>query len=213
LRLEFGLQTKFRSTSELNIYTISALEEWNQTVAKQMSQMSVPQASVLALWSFGMVISHSCGLTSVSSSLAMLMGAKENSVRQRIREWYYAKDDKRGEGRCEIEVSSSFVPLVQWVLSWWPVNEKRLALAMDATSLGQVLVGNGNSLVWLILKEQLLSGWLLQLQTSGFCVLEEKLMQICLRVLLMRYLKTMLLVVVLKKLHACVCFLVFIAAS
>jgi len=87
-----------------------------------------------------MVIAHSCGLTSVSSSLAMLMGAKENSVRQRIREWYYAKDDKRGEGRCEIEVSGSFVPLLQWVLSWWPVNEKRLALAMDATSLGQVLV-------------------------------------------------------------------------
>ena len=87
-----------------------------------------------------MVISHSCGLTSVSSSLAMLMGVKENSVRQRIREWYYAKDDKRGEGRCEIEVSSSFVPLLQWVLSWWPAHEKRLALAMDATSLGQALV-------------------------------------------------------------------------
>ena len=70
----------------------------------------------------------------------MLMGVKENSVRQRIREWYYAKDDKRGEGRCEIEVSSSFVPLLQWILSWWPANEKRLALAMDATSLGQALV-------------------------------------------------------------------------
>jgi hypothetical protein len=134
------LDTKFRSTSEQNIYTISALEEWNQTVAKQMSHLSAPQATVLALWSFGMVISHSCGLTSVSSSLAMLMGTKENSVRQRIREWYYAKDDKRGAGRCEIEVSSSFVPLLQWVLSWWPVNEKRLALAMDATSLGHVLV-------------------------------------------------------------------------
>jgi len=87
-----------------------------------------------------MVISQSCGLTSVSSCLALLMGAKENSVRQRIREWYYAQEDKRGAGRCEIEVSSSFVALLQWVLSWWPVNEKRLALAMDATSLGQVLV-------------------------------------------------------------------------
>ena len=87
-----------------------------------------------------MVISHSCGLTSVSSSLASLMDTKENSVRQRIREWYYAKDDKRGKGRSEIEVSSSFVPLLQWILSWWPVTEKRLALAMDATSLGQVLV-------------------------------------------------------------------------
>jgi len=123
-----------------NIYTISALEEWKQIVTEYMPHLSTPQATVLALWSFGMVISHSCGLTSVSSSLALLMGTKENSVRQRIREWYYAKDDKRGEGRCEIEVSSSFVPLLQWVLSWWTINEKRLALAMDATSLGQVLV-------------------------------------------------------------------------
>lgn len=87
-----------------------------------------------------MVISQSCGLTSVSSGLALLLGEKENSVRQRIREWYYAKKDKRGEGRCEIEVSNSFVPLLRWVLSWWPAKEKRLALAMDATSLGQVLV-------------------------------------------------------------------------
>jgi hypothetical protein len=123
-----------------NIYTISALEEWKETIAKQMPHMSAPQANVLALWSFGMVISHSCGLTSVSSSLAMLMGIKGNSVRQRIREWYYAKEDKRGKGRSEIDVSKSFVPLLQWILSWWPVKEKRLVLAMDATSLGQVLV-------------------------------------------------------------------------
>ncbi|HLA88066.1 MAG TPA: transposase [Anaerolineales bacterium] len=134
------MDTKFRSTSEQNIYTISALEEWKKIVTEHMPHLSAPQATVLALWSFGMVISHSCGLTSVSSSLAMLVGEKENSVRQRIREWYYAKDDKRGEGRCELEVSSSFVPLLQWILSWWPVNERRLALAMDATSLGQVLV-------------------------------------------------------------------------
>lgn len=105
-----------------------------------MPHLSAPQASVLALWSFGMVISHSCGLTSVSSSLALLLGMKENSVRQRIREWYYAKEDKRGAGRCEIEVSSSFVPLLRWILSWWPAGEKRLAIAMDATHLGSVLV-------------------------------------------------------------------------
>jgi len=116
------------------------LEAWKQTVAKHMPHLSAPQMSVLALWSFGMVISHSCGLTSVSSSLALLLGARENSVRQRIREWYYAKDDKRGIGRCEILVSDSFVPLLQWILSWWPANEKRLALAMDATHLGSVLV-------------------------------------------------------------------------
>ena len=95
-----------------------------------------------------MVISHSCGLTSVSSGLALLTGTKENSVRQRMREWYYAKEDKRGKGRSEIEVSNSFVPLLRWVLSWWPATEKRLALAMDATSLGQVLVVLAISVVY-----------------------------------------------------------------
>ena len=92
------------------------------------------------MWSFGMVISRSCGLTTVSSSLALLIKAKENSVRQRLREWYYAKEDKRGTGRSEVDVSSSFVPLLRWVLSWWSTDEKRLALAMDASSLGQTLV-------------------------------------------------------------------------
>ena len=95
-----------------------------------------------------MVMAQSCGLTSVSSSLAQLLGVKENSVRQRIREWSYAKGDKRGAGRSEIDVSSSFVALLRWVLSWWPINEKRLALAMDATSLGQVLVVLAISVVY-----------------------------------------------------------------
>ena len=38
------------------------------------------------------------------------------------------------------EVSQSFVPLFRWILSWWPTHEKRLALSMDATNLGNVLV-------------------------------------------------------------------------
>lgn len=87
-----------------------------------------------------MVIAQSCGLTKVSSSLATLLGAKDNTVRQRLREWYYAKDQKRGQGRREVDVSQSFAPLLQWVLSWWSADEKRLALAMDATSLGQTFV-------------------------------------------------------------------------
>ena len=113
-----------------------------------MPQLSVPQATVLALWSFGMVISQSCGLTTVSSSLALLLGAKENSVRQRLREWYYAKENKRGTRRCEVEASQSFVPLLRWILSWWSANEKRLALAMDATSLGHALVVLAISVVY-----------------------------------------------------------------
>jgi hypothetical protein len=87
-----------------------------------------------------MVVARSCGLSRVSSSLALLMGAKENSVRQRLREWSYAKEDKRGRRRCEIDVRESFGPLLDWVLGWWRGEEKRLVLAMDATSLGKVFV-------------------------------------------------------------------------
>lgn len=113
-----------------------------------MPHLSKPQAAVLALWSFGMVISQSCGLTTVSSSLAALLAVKENSMRQRLREWYYAKEQKRGKQRCEIDVRHSFVPLLHWILSWWSPNEKRLALAIDATSLGQTLVVLAISVVY-----------------------------------------------------------------
>jgi hypothetical protein len=32
-------------------------------------------------------------------------------------------------------VSTCFGPLVQWILAWWPADQPRLALAMDATTL------------------------------------------------------------------------------
>jgi hypothetical protein len=46
--------------------------------------------------------------------------------------------DKKGAHRQTLDVHSCFVPLLAWVLSAWPPSEKRLALAMDATSLGQL---------------------------------------------------------------------------
>ncbi len=115
-----------------------------------------------------MVMSRACGLTRVSSSLAGLLEAKENSVRQRLREWYYAKEDKRGASRCEVDVSQSFMSLLRWILSWWPAPEKRLALAMDATSLGDRLVVLAISVVyrgcaipvaWRVLRAAQPGGW------------------------------------------------------
>ena len=52
-----------------------------------------------------------------------------------MREWYYDASDKTGEHRCQIEVRECFAPLLRWVLSQWPVEQKRLALALDASSL------------------------------------------------------------------------------
>jgi hypothetical protein len=113
------------------------LSQWETTVSTHLSILSPAQASVLALWSYGMVLARSCGITSVAALLAPLLGAKENTLRQRLREWCYDAADKRGTKRTDLDVSTCFAPLLRWTLAWWPPTEKRLVLAMDATTLGQ----------------------------------------------------------------------------
>jgi len=82
-----------------------------------------------------MVLARSCGITTVSTTLALQLGCSEASLVQRLREWCYAAHAKRGANRRELEVSACFAPLLRWVLSRWPVDEPRLALALDATTL------------------------------------------------------------------------------
>ena len=76
------------------------LSQWDVTVSTHLPGLSPAQAYVLALWSYGMVLARSCGITSVAVFLAPLLGAKENTVRQRLREWCYDAEDKRGTTRC-----------------------------------------------------------------------------------------------------------------
>jgi hypothetical protein len=117
------------------------LSQWQQTVSSHMAHLSKPQATVLALWSFGMVLAQSCGMTSVAATLAPLVGRSDGTLRQQLREWCYEAPRKtgakRGDKRQELDVTSCFLPLLRWVLAWWPPAERRLALAMDASTLGQ----------------------------------------------------------------------------
>jgi len=113
-----------------------ALQSWVKTVSEYMPHLSKPQASVLALWSFGIVMTRGCGLSSVSAFLARLLGQTEGTVRQRLREWYWEAAAKKGPQRQELDVTTCFAPLLRWVLSWWPADEPRLALALDASTLG-----------------------------------------------------------------------------
>ena len=102
-----------------------------------MPNLTQPEIKILAYWSFGVVIVRSCGLTMVTAIMAKLTGKKESNMRQCLREWYWNKEDKAGAHRQEIEVTKSYVPLLRWVLSWWPKEEKRMMIAMDATTLGE----------------------------------------------------------------------------
>ncbi len=67
----------------------AGFDQWLTTIMQHLSHLSKPQATVLALWSFGMVLARSCALTAVSHLLATGMQRKEQTVRQQLREWYY----------------------------------------------------------------------------------------------------------------------------
>lgn len=95
-----------------------------------------------------MVLARTCGQTKVSQALATLTHRKENTMRQRLREWTWEKDAKAGKQRCELDVTSCFRPLLRWVLRCWPEGECRLALAMDASSLGMTFVVLSISVVY-----------------------------------------------------------------
>jgi hypothetical protein len=111
------------------------LSRWRETVSTAFPHLSRPQATVLALWSYGMVLAKSCGITLVCATLALQLGCSEASLVQRLREWCYGAKDKKGSKRQELEVSTCFAPLLRWLLSWWPVDEPRLVLALDASTL------------------------------------------------------------------------------
>lgn len=113
------------------------LSQWRETVSMAFPKVSRPQATVLALWSYGMVVARSCGISSVCAALAVQMGQSESTVMQRLREWCYDATDKKGANRQAVEVRTCFAPLLAWILSWWPTESRQLALAIDASTLSQ----------------------------------------------------------------------------
>jgi hypothetical protein len=113
------------------------LNSWIAIVSNKLPHLSQPQTKVLGMWSFGIGMMQSAGLTTVAVFLAELLEHKENTVRQRLREWYKDAGDKKGNQRQELDVTKCFAPLLRWIISEWDGQNKQLPLGMDATTLGQ----------------------------------------------------------------------------
>jgi hypothetical protein len=64
------------------------LKDWKQIISQRFPHLSLPQVSGLATWSFGMVMAQSSSLTRVSNLIAKINQEQENTVRQRLQEWY-----------------------------------------------------------------------------------------------------------------------------
>jgi hypothetical protein len=87
------------------------------------------------LWSAGIALTGSSGITQISALLAQLLDQKEGTVFQRLREWYLDAAHKRGDQRCDLEVTRCFGPLLRWIVLRWAREERRLALALEASTL------------------------------------------------------------------------------
>ena len=114
------------------------LSQWTQEVSTAFAHVSKPQRWGLALWSAGIALAGAAGLAQVSALLSVVLGEAELTVFQRLREWYLDQEQKSGKKRRELEVATCFAPLLRWVvrlIQVMPGEKRRLALALDATSL------------------------------------------------------------------------------
>ena len=142
------------------------LYQWIGTVVMRFPSLSKPQALGLALWSFGMVIARSCSLTAVADVLAPLQGQSYNTLRERLRDTYREAKAKAGEQRSGLDVTECWAPWLAWLLDGW--SGQQMAIAMDATSLGDRFVVLAISVVyrgcavpvaWKVLKAQEKHAW------------------------------------------------------
>src|SRR5262245_1297744 len=114
------------------------LTSWQTEMAPRFPDFSAPLVAVLALYSFGMVLSGLAGLSAVALSLAKHLGRRDDALRKRLGESYLDAQDKsgvkQGQKRRGFDPADAFAPLLRWVLSLWGC--RHLPLAIDVTNLG-----------------------------------------------------------------------------
>jgi hypothetical protein len=86
------------------------LSVWTEMVSGHMPHLTKPQAVGLAMWSYGIALTRTCGRRTVALFLALLLKQKDGSIEQRLREWCYAAQDKQGAKRQELDVTGSLCP-------------------------------------------------------------------------------------------------------
>lgn len=114
------------------------LSRWQAEVRKSMPNLSKPVATMLALWSFGIVFAKTTGRMSVALFLAMLLGKKAANIEQRLYEWCIGREHKSGDHRLDWDVRGCFSPLLAWIVRLW--QSEKIALVLDATSLSDQFI-------------------------------------------------------------------------
>ena len=110
------------------------LEYWIEELSTAFPNLSSSQRQVLGLYSYGMAMTQRCGQTIVLAFLTLLLKLKAANIRQRLKEFIYEAEAKRGKQRRELHVEALFAPLCAWVLQKC-AEKKQVVLAADVTYL------------------------------------------------------------------------------
>ena len=113
------------------------LSQWSQQVSTAFGHLSKPQMWGLVLWSAGIALSGGAGIAQISALLACVLEQQEQTVFQRLREWYLDGKHKSGKKRRELDVTACFAPLLRWIVGLWENGNRQMVLVLDATTLGE----------------------------------------------------------------------------
>lgn len=142
------------------------LYQWNARIAIHFPGLGKPVVMGLALWSLGMIVVGACSLSAVTDWWSCRLGQPHHTVRERLRDIYREKEAKAGKRRRQLDVELCWAPWLGWVLEGW--SGTQLAIALDATSLGQQFVvltisvlyrGCAVPVAWKILRAQQKHPW------------------------------------------------------
>ncbi len=147
-----------------SVTTIAVLQK---RVGEMLPSLSKAEAQVLGLLTYGILMLGECGITGLSHGLAKIEQVPAERQRQRLREFYYEAEAKRGKKRREVDVQRCFPDLLRSVLRGWE-GKKELALSMDAMTLGErftvlnisvVYRGCGMTIAWKIIEAGQEGAW------------------------------------------------------
>jgi hypothetical protein len=116
----------------------ASVDQWQTTRMQHLPQLSKPQATVLALWSLGLVLARSCSLPAVRAIVAAVWNRQEATRRQRLRAWDDEAPAQRGAKRQALPVAPCVAPLVGWIVRWGQGTP--WAVAREAPTVGTCVV-------------------------------------------------------------------------
>jgi Transposase DDE domain len=146
------------------------LTQWHRELKDRFPELPARVVFVLALYSFGVILAHVSGLSTVALFLSRLVGCSYHALRKRLSEFYKEASAKSGVNqggkRQDFDVTTCFGPLLRWILSLW--SGRHLALAVDVTNLGErfhvlcvsvVVAGVGIPVAWKVLHGGMKEPW------------------------------------------------------